>query len=138
MKPILLLQCGKRVCGHVLTKDEQEWIPHPDFREGSKLAVCPQCGHEEFYTLNAQGQKRRMSDPHPWEIDPADVEPSPKMGLKMKRRILAAKRRAMASSSSNVAALEKWVNKARSSDEIELASALAYQARLSTTTEQRL
>lgn len=64
---------------------------HDEFN--SKVATCPKCAGEEFYTLNAQGQARRMGDDSPREIDPRDIQPSPRMGLKMKRRLLAAKRR---------------------------------------------
>lgn len=91
---VRLIQCGRASCGYVLTEDEQKWVPHPEF-ENSTTGTCPKCGKDSFYHLNAQGQKRRMSEPLPWEIDPNDIEPSPKMGLKMKRRILAAKRRAI-------------------------------------------
>ena len=92
---IELLQCAKSSCGHVMLKYEQDCIPHPDW-ECAILCVCPKCGKESFYTLNAQGQKRKQSDPSPREFDPNEINPSPKMGLKMRRRILAAKRRAIA------------------------------------------
>ncbi len=94
---VTLLQCGKSRCGHVLTEAEYDW--KPDLERDSflgKTAYCPKCGGDSFYTLNAQGQARRMSDPGPREIDPETIEPSPRMGLKMRRRLLAAKRRAIA------------------------------------------
>jgi len=57
----------------------------------SKVAICPKCGNDSFYTLNRHGQKiNKMNEP----LDPTTIEPSPRMGLKMRRRIFAARRRA--------------------------------------------
>jgi len=91
---ITLLQCSKQRCGHVLLESEQEKVPHPDFTN-AKLHVCPKCHGDSFYTLNAQGQARRMSDTWPRGIIAEDINPSPRMGLKMRRRLFAAKNRAL-------------------------------------------
>lgn len=96
---VRLLQCGRKSCGHVLTEGEREWVKSKDF-EGARTAVCPECGNDDFYTLNAAGQAmtaRDMRDGADREIDPATIEPSPRMGPKMKARILDAKRRALES-----------------------------------------
>lgn len=90
-----LMQCGKTSCGHVLIESEQVWVPNPEWKH-SKTATCPKCGNDCFFSLNAQGQKRKMSDTCPRKIPPSDIQPSPRMGLKMRRRILAAKSRAIA------------------------------------------
>lgn len=94
---VTLVQCCKSRCGHVLTEDEYVWIPDDDSRfRGSKRAVCPKfCGGRSFYTLNTSGQHRKSGDTGLREIDPTEIEPSPRLGLKMKRRLLAAKRRAI-------------------------------------------
>lgn len=91
---ITLLQCSKQRCGHVLLESEQEKVPHPDF-EHAKIYVCPKCCGDSFYTLNAQGQARRQSDTGPREILAEDISPSARMGLKMRRRLFAAKNRAL-------------------------------------------
>ena len=96
---VRLLQCGRKSCGHVLTESERDWVKSKDF-EGARTAVCPECGNDDFYTLNAAGQAmttRDMRDGADREIDPATIEPSPRMGPKMKARILDAKRRALES-----------------------------------------
>jgi hypothetical protein len=93
---VTLVQCSKASCGHVLIEDEFEWICDPSASwGGSKQAVCPKCENESFYTLNALGQIRKARDESPREINPENISPSPRMGLKMKRRMLAAKRRAL-------------------------------------------
>jgi hypothetical protein len=89
-----LVQCSKSKCGYVLTTSEYVWGDNPGWTCG-QTATCPKCGRGSFYYLNAQGQARKMSDKISREIDPETIEPSPRMGLKMKRRILAAKRRAL-------------------------------------------
>lgn len=95
---VILLQCAKSRCGHVLTEDEYVWKSDRSFGlADSKTAHCPRCDGVAFYTLNALGQIRKSRDESPREIDPTTIEPSPRMGLKMKRRILAAKRRAIES-----------------------------------------
>lgn len=91
---VRLTQCSKASCGHVMTESEHVWVPDPRWK-GSRTGTCPKCGNNSFYSLNALGQKRSISDTGPREIAPEDIEPSPRMGLKMKRRILAAKRRAI-------------------------------------------
>lgn len=95
--PIVLLQCCKQRCGHVLLESEQEWVPT---RIGgslsTKTAICPKCSGNAFYTLNAQGQARKSRDREsPRQINAEDIAPSPRMGLKMKRRLYAAKNRAL-------------------------------------------
>lgn len=89
-----LVQCSRTKCGYVLTTDEYVWGDNPSWTCG-QTAACPKCGGDSFYYLNAKGQARKMSDNSPREIDPETIEPPPRMGLKMKRRILAAKRRAL-------------------------------------------
>lgn len=91
---VSLIQCAKNRCGYVLTEDEQVWVPTRDI-PNSRTGTCPKCGNDSFYHLNAIGQKRRSSEPLPWEVKISDITPSPRMGLKMKRRILGAKRRAI-------------------------------------------
>lgn len=92
---ITLLQCSKQRCGHVLLESEREWIP-VSWDERTKSAVCPKCYGDTFYTLNAQGQCRTGKDrDKPREILAEDINPSPRMGLKMRRRLFAAKNRAL-------------------------------------------
>ena len=96
-QPRLVLQCGRKSCGHVLTESERDWVKSKYFK-GAKTAVCPECGNDDFYALNSAGQAmtaRDMRDGAAREIDPATIEPSPRMGPKMKARILDAKRRAL-------------------------------------------
>jgi len=92
---VKLIQCGRHSCGHILLEDERDWKPLTEW--SGKRAICPKCGEDSFYTLNEKGQKTTMSqrDQYRDGIDPATIEPSSRMGLKMRRRILAAKRRAM-------------------------------------------
>lgn len=91
---VRLMQCAKQRCGHVLLDDEREWIPVS--RDGrTKSAVCPKCHGNAFYTLNAQGQARTRRGEGPQEIIAEDIQPSSRMGLKMKRRLYAAKNRAL-------------------------------------------
>ena len=93
---VRLIQCERRSCGHVLIEDERAWIPHPEWA-GAMRAVCPKCADYGFYTLNEKGQAIGIKDLDKYRngIDPETIDPSPRMGLKMKRRILAAKRRAI-------------------------------------------
>lgn len=92
---ITLIECAKQRCGHILLESEQEWT------EGvgplkRRTAICPKCGHDSFYTLTAQGSARTTKDRDtPREIDPRQIEPTPRMGLTRRRRLLAAKRRAL-------------------------------------------
>lgn len=90
-----LLQCAKQRCGHVLTYDEHVWVQTDGYEHNCKTGTCPKCGNDSFYHLNAMGKIRLSSDESPRKINPNDISPSPRMGLKMKRRILAAKRRAL-------------------------------------------
>lgn len=95
-----LLECSRQRCGHILWKQEMADIPHPAYANATQQ-VCPKCGCESFYTLTAQGRARTTKDSRenkPREINPADIAPTPRMGLKRKRRLLAAKVRAMAAS----------------------------------------
>jgi len=96
--PILvrLIQCGRRSCSYVLTEDERDWEQHPKWDSG-KVAVCPICGNDGFYTLKPNGQKMTMSERDQYRdgIDPATIEPSPRMGPKMKAYLRDAKRRAL-------------------------------------------
>lgn len=99
--PVHLIQCSRQRCGHVLLESEQEQIPHPDFKNAT-VSVCPKCGCDSFYTLTAQGRCRTTKDRDlPREINAEDINPSPRMGLKMKRRLLDAKRRALRITTSN-------------------------------------
>lgn len=92
---IELLQCSKQRCGHVHLETERAGVPSKIW-EGATTSVCPKCGCTSFYTLTAQGRCRTTKDRDlPREINAEDIDPSPRMGLKMKRRILAAKRRAL-------------------------------------------
>ncbi|MEO5715037.1 MAG: hypothetical protein ABIT37_16280 [Luteolibacter sp.] len=93
---VRLVMCGRRSCSHVLIEEERDWREDPDWK-GHRTAVCPKCGDDSFYHLNEAGQKINFSDREKYRngIDPATIEPSPKMGLKMKRRILRAKRHAL-------------------------------------------
>ncbi len=93
--PIHLLQCSKQRCGHVLLKTEQDKIPSRLWANAT-VSVCPKCGNESFYTLTAQGRCRTTKDRDlPLEINAEDIAPSPRMGLKMRRRLFAAKNRAL-------------------------------------------
>lgn len=93
---VRLIECGRRSCGYILTEDEREWSEDPEW-EGRKTAICPKCGEDGFYTLNESGQRITMRDRDKYRdgIDPATIEPSPRMGLTRRRRIFAAKLRAI-------------------------------------------
>lgn len=91
---ITLVQCCKGRCGYVLLESEYIWFSEAMSRF-SKTAHCPKCQGLEFYTLNSKGQARKQSDIGPRDIDPTTINPSSRMGLKMRRRILAAKKRAL-------------------------------------------
>ncbi len=93
---VSLLQCGKQRCGHVLLEEERAWTA-PKGSLNRRVAICPKCGHDSFYTLNEKGQQITTRDREQYRhgLDPTMIEPSPRMGLKMKRRILAVKRRAL-------------------------------------------
>lgn len=94
---IHLMQCSKQRCGHVLLDTERVWVPKDKWIDvGGTVAICPKCGGDSFYTLNEKGQTRKGGDTSTREIDHDSIAPSPRMGLKMKRRLLAAKRRAEA------------------------------------------
>jgi hypothetical protein len=86
-----LLQCARAKCGHVLTKDEYDWKPSGI----GKTAICPMCGCSEFYSLKANGQKMTMKDHDENRdgINPELIDPTPRMGPKLKASLLAAKRR---------------------------------------------
>lgn len=91
---VRLIQCGRRACSHILTEDEREWTrPLGELRR--RTAICPQCGCDNFYTLNERGQSITFRELENYRngLDPATIEPSPRMGSKMKSRLLAAKAR---------------------------------------------
>ena len=93
---IRLLECARVRCGHICLKSEQSSRPSALWA-GSTVDICPKCGNETFYILHANGRCHTMKDRDlPLDINPADIEPSPKIGLKRRRRILAAKTRALA------------------------------------------
>lgn len=89
-----LIQCGRRACSHVLTEDEREWTA-PEGALRRRTAICPQCGCDNFYTLNESGQSITFRDREKYRngLNPADIEPSPRLGPKMKNRLLAVKAR---------------------------------------------
>jgi len=89
---VRLLKCGKQRCSHVFTDDEYVDIPHPEWANSS-IRTCPKCGNDSVWMLDKNGRVVDLGRSD--GIDPGDIEPSPRMGLKMKRRILAAKRRAL-------------------------------------------
>lgn len=93
---VRLIRCGRKSCGHVLTEEERGWRQDPKWA-AFRTAICPECGGDSFFTLNAAGQAmtaRGMRD-GPRDIDPAAIEPSPRLGPQMKARVLDAKRRAL-------------------------------------------
>jgi hypothetical protein len=96
-----LMQCARQRCGHVMLEDERTSVPDKLW-DGFTVKVCPKCDNESFYTLNTQGCCRTTKDRDlPREINAHDIEPSPRMGMKMKVRILSAKRRAIKSASNS-------------------------------------
>lgn len=88
---IILNECAARKCGHIYFGGETEWLPEGD---RTLRGACPRCGEQSYYPLNPLGQRRKSSDKTPHEMAVADINPSPRMGPKRRRRILAAKRRA--------------------------------------------
>ena len=94
-----LIECSLQRCAHIHLFKERDKKPGQLFKN-SFVLVCPKCGCNSYYTLNAKGQARRESDTSPREINAEDIEPSEKMGLKKRRRILAAKRRALEAAAS--------------------------------------
>jgi len=91
---VILVECCKKSCGHILTEDEYAWMPDPRWKD-SRTAECPMCGGESFYTLKENGQHRMSRDTAPREIHVMKIEPSTKMGPKRWAKILMAKKRAM-------------------------------------------
>ena len=93
---VKLIQCGRRSCSYVLDEDERAWEQHPEWEDG-KVAVCPICGQDDFFTLKPNGQKVRVSEMDEYRdgIDPNLIEPTPRMGPKMKAYLRDAKRRIM-------------------------------------------
>jgi hypothetical protein len=93
---VVLLKCGRKSCSHVLIEEEREWLEDPLWT-ARKTATCPKCSNDGFFTLNEKGQEITMKDRDKYRggIDVNLIEPSPRMGLKMKRRIFRAKRHAL-------------------------------------------
>lgn len=89
---VCLCECSSRKCGHIYLLGELRWFAEND---GTNRGSCPKCGEESYYPLNASGQCRKGSYRGPHDVAAQDIAPSPKMGLKRKRRILAAKARAI-------------------------------------------
>lgn len=87
---IQLLKCTRQKCSHVFTSEEFKKVPWPGQSCG-KLMVCPQCENDSTYTLGSDGI---AADPET-RINAHDIEPSNRLGLKMRRRVFAAKRRAI-------------------------------------------
>lgn len=93
--PVTMLECSRVKCGHILLKTEQSSRPSALWA-GSTVHTCPKCGNESFYTLHANGRHRTTKDRDiPLEIMAEDINPSPRMGLKRRRRLFAAKHRAL-------------------------------------------
>lgn len=92
---VKLIQCGRRSCSYVLLGDERRWLP----KDIGRTACCPFCGNDDFYTLKANGQKTVWSERDLYRngIDPNLIEPTPRMGPKMRSALLDAKRRALES-----------------------------------------
>lgn len=94
---VRLLQCGRRSCSYVLTEDERAWRRDPGCSLGRRTAVCPACGADSFYNLNAQGkaltaQEMRSGDT---SVDPSTIDPTGRMGPKKRAQLLAVRRRAL-------------------------------------------
>lgn len=97
---IRLVKCGKRSCGYVLAESERQWIDHPEL-ESATMAVCPLCRCSSFYALRNDGKEITVRDSRAGitnEFEAATIEPSARLGAKMKRLLLAAKARALAAS----------------------------------------
>lgn len=90
---VKLIQCGRRSCSHVLIEDERGW----KLNDIGHTAVCPKCGNDDFYTLKPNGQKTSFSERDLYRdgIDPATIEPTPRMGPKFKAALMDARRRAL-------------------------------------------
>jgi hypothetical protein len=90
---VKLIQCGRRSCSHVLLEDERAERPN-DF--GYTL-ICPKCGNDDFYTLKENGRKTVWSERDLYRngIDPNLIEPTTRMGPKMRAALLSAKERAL-------------------------------------------
>lgn len=88
---IQLLKCARNGCSHVFTDDEYKEVPFSGTLSGADL-VCPRCENDSTYTLDHNGI---LTNPGA-TIDAHDIEPSRRLGLKMRRRVLAARRRAVA------------------------------------------
>ena len=92
---VVLLECSRARCGHVLLESEQSSRPSALWAS-TTVSTCPRCGNESFYTLHASGRHRTMKDIKlPLEINAEDIDPSPRMGIKRRRRLFAAKHRAL-------------------------------------------
>lgn len=90
---IRMLQCGKKSCSHIFTDDEHVWLPGTI----GKRACCPLCHNGDYYTLKENGQKMTMQEREPYRkgIDPNAIEPTAKMGPKMRLRLERVKVRSL-------------------------------------------
>lgn len=99
---VILKECLRTKCGHIYLEEETVWTEPGIVKAGDvsyhgfSNGCCPRCGEQGYFTLNALGQRRKgregFAKP---EVAVANISPSPRMGLKRRRRVLAAKRRAL-------------------------------------------
>lgn len=87
---VQLLKCARRVCSHVFTDNEYSKIPWEGVL-GCERMVCPECENDSTFTLWHDGTICRPC----YLINAHDIEPSPRLGPQMRRKVLAAKRRAI-------------------------------------------
>lgn len=94
-RQVQLLKCAKQVCSHVFTDEEYKKIPWKGVSGGEHM-VCPKCENDSTFTLWHDGTICRPG----YRINAHDIEPSPRLGIRMRKRILAAKQRAVTRDSS--------------------------------------
>ena len=87
---ISLLKCARQACSHVFTSEEYKTIPRK-WELGGIMMVCPKCNNDSMYTLWYDGT---ICNPC-YHIDAHDIDPSSCLGEKMRREMIAAKRRAL-------------------------------------------
>lgn len=93
---VQLLKCARQACSHVFTDKEYKKIPHK-WAFGGEMMVCPRCENDSMFTLWHDGT---ICNPC-YHVNAYDIEPSIRLGIKMRQEMLAAKRRALKWNSSS-------------------------------------
>jgi uncharacterized Zn finger protein (UPF0148 family) len=63
-----MIKCARRKCGFICYEHQWKLVDCPDFR-GAKKAICPQCGHDEYYEAKPDEVQKAMSGVRLIEIE---------------------------------------------------------------------